>query len=271
MAQGIQKQIGKARNGVRHDVALREHARVLRREGKTHREIRQHLGISLGSAWLWTLGITLTLDQKKDIQIRRNLTTFTPERRKKIREYARKNLAPYQYKKKFTDEDLLGTIRKFTILYGRIPLKREIGNRRIFRQRFGTWNNAIQLAGFEPHRVLFAEKVFARDGHRCDSLSERIIDDWLFDHGIPHEREVRYGSTRMRSDFSIFQNTVIEFFGLAGIQHKYDQLIEKKKRICKKLNLRLIALYPDDIFPDRRLHECLDAIIKHPHRSAVRY
>ena len=47
------------------------------------------------------------------------------------------------------------------------------------REIFGSWNNAVEAAGFKPNPVLFAEKHTADDGHHCDSLAEKIIDDWL--------------------------------------------------------------------------------------------
>jgi hypothetical protein len=51
---------------------------------------------------------------------------------------------------------------------------------REYQQRFGSWNNAIRLAGFEPNSVIFSKKFLAKDGHVCDSYAEKIIDDWLF-------------------------------------------------------------------------------------------
>ena len=44
------------------------------------------------------------------------------------------------------------------------------------RYVFGTWNNAISAAGYKPNPVMFARHHIASDGHRCDSLAEKIIE-----------------------------------------------------------------------------------------------
>ena len=40
----------------------------------------------------------------------------------------------------------------------------------------------------------------------------------------------------------------VEYFGLAGSSEHYDQLIQKKKDLCKTSGIRLIALYPSELF-----------------------
>lgn len=247
----------KHNNGVRHGREVVQNARKLRANGLTHREITKNLGIGLGSAWLWTRDISLNAKQKTAIQERRDKHAFTKERRMALSCSARAILAPYQYQRKYTKEDLLAGIKKFYISHGRIPLKRELGNRRIYRQHFGTWNNAIRAAGFKPNPVLFSNKFVAKDGHYCDSFSEKIIDEWLHDQKVIHGRNLKYGKTKMTADFFIAPNIVIEFFGLAGVQKKYDRIIKRKKELCRKLNLKLIEVYPKDLIPKSRLSELL--------------
>ena len=57
----------------------------------------------------------------------------------------------------------------------------------------------------------------------------------------------------MTGDFVIKPNIVIEFFGLAGVQKNYDAIIQRKRNICKELNIKLVEIYPRDIFPKNRL------------------
>ncbi len=57
----------------------------------------------------------------------------------------------------------------------------------------------------------------------------------------------------MTADFIIKPNTVVEFFGLAGVQKTYDEIIIKKRELCKNLGLKLIEIYPKDIIPKNRL------------------
>jgi hypothetical protein len=161
------------------------------------------------------------------------------------------------YRRKYTPDDLLAQIRDFYVLHGRIPLKREFHDSRTFRVHFGTWNNAIQKAGFPRNPVLFSKRCVAQDGHRCDSFTEKIIDDWLLDHHIPHERSVRYGNTKMTADFSLGPSLFLEFFGLAGVQKKYDKLLRAKQLFCEAHAIRLLAIYPRDIFPENHLSDIL--------------
>ena len=77
-------------------------------------------------------------------------------------------------------EELYKQIKEFYKKNKRIPLKREFPHYDAIRARFGTWNKAIEAAGFEPNPVMFSKKFIAKDGHICDSFSEKIIDDWLY-------------------------------------------------------------------------------------------
>lgn len=128
---------------------------------------------------------------------------------------------------------------------------------REYSRRFGSWNHAIRLAGFTPNPELFAHKFVAKDGHKCDSFTEKIIDDWLTQHRIGHERRIPYPGTRMTADFSLGPKLVLEFFGLAGVQRKYDALVAKKRKLCRARNIRLLEVYPKDIFPKNHLAEVL--------------
>jgi hypothetical protein len=139
----------------------------------------------------------------------------------------------------------------------RIPVKREFyGMYLTTRKLFGTWNNAIKAAGFEPNPVLFANKFIAKDGHRCDSLTEKIIDDWLFKNNIEHKRNVFYPNSRYTADFKIGEKFV-EFFGLKGELKQYDKNLKIKERIARENKIELIKIYPKDLFPKNRLSEII--------------
>ena len=236
-------------NGRRYPQKIKLEARILRKKGWTHREIVKELGISLGSASLWTKGIILTPKQKKAIEERRNKHIWTKEERAKRGQLVRVNLSHY-WKKPYSKKELLDKIRKFYFKNGRIPLKREFNMYREYQQRFGSWNNAIRLADFEPNSVIFSKKFPAKDSHLCDSYAEKIIDDWLFKYRIKHERNIPYGNTKMTADFSM-GNIRIEYFGLAGENELYDRIIKKKRKLCQKARLKLIEIYPSDLFPNR--------------------
>ncbi|HSX49277.1 MAG TPA: hypothetical protein VLE44_03385 [Candidatus Saccharimonadales bacterium] len=147
-------------------------------------------------------------------------------------------------RKTFFDE-----INNFVVLERRIPFKREFGHYSAIRRSFGTWNKFIVASGFKPNPVLFANKHIANDGHKCDSFSERIIDDWLYDMGIKHERNYPYpGNYKFTVDFKI-DDYWVEFFGLVGGFKRYDVCKKRKLELAKRLKLKLIAIYPKDLFP----------------------
>lgn len=123
---------------------------------------------------------------------------------------------------------------------------------RTARDLFGTWNNAIKASGLEPNPVLFSERQIANDGHICDSMAEKIIDDWLSVKKIPHKRNIRYPDSPYTADFSI-NGKLVEFFGLTGEIKGYDEITAAKRKICAKLNIPLIEIYPHDLFPTKKL------------------
>lgn len=139
----------------------------------------------------------------------------------------------------------------------RIPLKKEFHQEKAARKRFASWNNAIKAAGFNPNPVKFAKKHFAKDGHKCDSLAEKIIDDWLYKRNLIHTRSVPYPESRgFTADFVIGSHW-IEFFGLHGEHKRYDELRKTKLKIVKKHNLNLVEIFPKDLFPKNKLSQIL--------------
>ncbi len=154
---------------------------------------------------------------------------------------------------KITKEQIIKEIKEFYKNNGRIPLKREYHHYVATRRRFGTWNKAIKAAGFRPHSVLFAKKYIANDGHKCDSLAEKIIDDWLTARKISHKRSVFYpNNKKYTADFKV-NNTFIEFFGLKGQVKNYDKSMNRKLKFIKEEGLKLIAIFPEDLFPESKL------------------
>lgn len=157
-------------------------------------------------------------------------------------------------------ETIILKIKEFVRGNGRIPLKREITYCKAARARFGTWNNAIKLAGFDPNPVKFANKHIAKDGHKCDSFAEKIIDDWLFARKIKHERSVPYPTNNKFTCDFVINDKWIEYFGLHGESKKYDRVNKRKLYVAKKSGINLIKLYPENIFPKKNLNLLLEKI-----------
>ena len=158
-------------------------------------------------------------------------------------------------------EIIIDKIKEFYKGNGRIPFKQEMwGIYNAVRRIFGTWNKAVVAAGFKPNPVKFANKYIAQDGHKCDSLAEKVIDDWLFEKKIKHETKIPYDYHQMTADFKI-NDTYVEFFGLQGQLEKYDKLVKEKKAFWKEKNLKVIKIYPNDLFPKNKLGEIFAKIV----------
>ncbi len=154
-------------------------------------------------------------------------------------------------------EEIINRIHKFFGQHGRIPVKREASAiYKPARKYFGTWNKAIEAAGFKPNPIMFADKCIANDGHICDSVAEKIIDDYLSERKITHERAVPYPNGNYTFDFKI-GNIYVEYFGLAGEHKRYDELQKIKQKIIKKYNLQLVEIYPKDLHPHSTLERIL--------------
>ena len=123
-----------------------------------------------------------------------------------------------------------------------------------FVEVFGSWLQALMLAGILENgtqRMSRGVRCIANDGHICNSLAEKTIDDWLYSHNIHHEKEpfypyhFRLNPTKLRADWKA-QNILIEFAGLMD-EPDYAAKMKAKQEIAKEFGLPLIILEPEDI------------------------
>lgn len=164
-------------------------------------------------------------------------------------------------------EQLIKMLHKTTNQLGRSPTRREFRYYHSCISRFGSWNQALITAGLNPHRSL-NQRMYRRrqckalDGHICNSVSELIIDNWLYNHHIDHEKEVPYPEGKFTSDWGISPTIFVEYFGLANDSIRYDKEIKKKQEICQKYGINLIEVYPKDLFPEISLNRIFAQILK---------
>jgi hypothetical protein len=129
---------------------------------------------------------------------------------------------------------------------------------------YGSWLNAIKETGYlgdnEVIRSSFGYRAIAKDGHVCNSLAEKNIDDWLYSHQIEHTKEPAYPDSvrnfmksKVRADWKV-GNTFIEYFGLQS-EKDYAKKTSAKILACNILGIDLKALYPGDEYH-------LDTILK---------
>ena len=173
---------------------------------------------------------------------------------------------------RYTPEETLKIIKNTAQKLERIPAKRELREIDSACKRFfGSWNNAIIAAGFKPNRS-HSQRMYKRtntvalDGHLCDSVSEALIDNWLTKNNISHKRDVSYPDTNHKADWEVSvgrQKIFVEYFGLVNDSPRYDRAIRKKKNLCRKHKLKLIEIYPQDIYPKEHLNGNLKDKFKH--------
>ncbi len=176
-----------------------------------------------------------------------------------------------QEAKWYTPEEIIEIIRNTAQKLGRVPSRRELNNiGKPCRKFFGSWNNAVLAAGLTPNRshdnrMYKRSNIKALDGHLCDSVSESLIDNWLYKNNIRHRKNVRYPETNHKADWEIVsksQKIFIEYFGLANDSPRYDRSVKQKKKLCRKHKIKLIAIYHWDLYPKGKFEKKLKKELK---------
>ena len=94
--------------------------------------------------------------------------------------------------------------------------------------------------------------ILCNDGHKVRSYPEQIIDNFLNECGVLHEvNGVIYSNKKYRFDFFIPQlGLYIEYWGLENTKD-YTKRKNRKLDMYKKLNLKLLKIYPEDNFVNK--------------------
>lgn len=167
----------------------------------------------------------------------------------------------------FSREQLIHELNKLTQRLERSPTKRECNFSSSCERLFGSWNNALMEAGLTPHRSLnqrmYKRRLcIAKDAHVCNSVSELLIDNWLYKRNIDHQKETAYPKGKFTADWSLSKNTFVEYFGLASDSRRYDQEIQKKRQICEEYGINLVEIYSKDLFSENKLGQLFQTVTK---------
>jgi hypothetical protein len=117
------------------------------------------------------------------------------------------------------------------------------------------WLGALRTAGLvaETWRPSRGTWCHASDGHRCRSLLEKAVDDWLTANGISHECEPRWPrhpelnpSGAKRADWLLPDATYVECAGMLESKD-YAEKIALKRQLARALGLALIVIGPTDM------------------------
>ena len=153
------------------------------------------------------------------------------------------------YKQKYSDEELLEYIKEFEAKYNRIPQTRDFEkskypNRETIKDRFGSWNNAIELAGFVPnYNDGYGQRTLGLDGILYRSNYEVLFCNKFLFNKETYLYEIKYPEHYKFYDFYLpHKNLYIEIDG--GCR---PQIMEEKIKINKDLNRNLLVLKGKDI------------------------
>ena len=158
-------------------------------------------------------------------------------------------------------DDVIGMIMGIFASSGRTPMKREVKSRmyRAAVKFFGSWNKAIESCGLKangnsPRNI----RLKCSDGHIVRSVSEKVIDEWLYKNNLRHEVNKEYQVGKFTCDFHLTDKDVwIEYFGLSGAFKDYDETIQFKIDMTNERGMKLIALFPHHLYPENKLDEVL--------------
>ena len=159
--------------------------------------------------------------------------------------------------KQSTADEVLTFIREHHANQGTVPTNRDDRNAaRGADRHFGSWNQAVTMAGFTPNTEWMQKKNLpCLDGHKADSISEKLVDDWFHLQGIKHERRKRYPDSRRNCDFYLPDTEQwVEYLGLSGAHIGYDATTTSKREIAVAHNLNLIEIVPSMLYPVNTLH-----------------
>lgn len=126
----------------------------------------------------------------------------------------------------------------------------------------GGWATWLARAGvlgdsWRPSRGYVS---IAADGHECRSLFERVVDDFLWAHGIEHDTEPPYPFDEKlnphgsRADWKLADGRYIEAAGLMS-KEEYALKMARKQQLAAKYGIKLVVLTEADL---PRLKEVLN-------------
>jgi hypothetical protein len=167
----------------------------------------------------------------------------------------------------YTKEDVINEILKIKSETGLTPQKRDYARRLEYAavRFFGTWNKTMEECGLKPNHSKYQKiRLICKDGHKVDSISEKIIDEWLFGKGIKHEKNKRYPNSNRDCDFYLSDYDIwIEYFGLAGGGiEEYEMGIIEKRGIAEKNNFKILEITPKDLYGGEDYNKILERLIR---------
>lgn len=163
-----------------------------------------------------------------------------------------------------TKEEAIKAIQIIAEKENHTPSSKQVSRKlhHAIKKYFKSWNEGMKELGLEPNTQWMIRKNFAcADGHKADSISEKIIDDWFNENNLKHERWKNYPEGKYTCDFYLVDYDIwVEYFGLINEHRDYDLTVEKKRELIQKHNLKFIEIKPENLYPENKLDEIKNII-----------
>jgi len=184
----------------------------------------------------------------------------------------------YKRKEKYTKEFLIHEFKRVEEKLGYVPTynnmkEHSVIHPRIYQEKFGSWNSFLKemnvttkdimkRPGYKKRRNS-KKSYIAKDNHKCYSKGELELDNFFFDMGIPHEKEVPYpphpelnNNGRKLADWKI-KDIYVEYLGMLNhhskrIKKDYMDREFDKSRILLELGKNFMFIYPDSLKNNKR-------------------
>lgn len=140
-------------------------------------------------------------------------------------------------RKKYTNEELLMFLRKYKDEHGQVPTSIDFDNSekypsyKVYAQRFGSWNNALKMVGFQLNLI----KVFNKE----DIINE-ARDFYCKHNRSPFHYELSFSSTAVKGKFPSWNSMLTEAELPINIDDKEyiekDELLLSLKESFKREN-----------------------------------
>lgn len=167
----------------------------------------------------------------------------------------------YKNKKEKIRDHLIKELIEYANALGRTPTSVEVQKNRnlqgisTYIRYFDGYRNACLKAGLDPNQSIFGSSIhcISLNGDICLSKKEKEITDLFIKNNITYEKEVLYKDIlgknnipNIRVDWFVNNRVIVEYFGMTDKDY-YKKRANYKIEFCKKYDIPLIPLYPDDL------------------------
>jgi len=156
---------------------------------------------------------------------------------------------------------LILEFQDFAIELGRTPIGIEVSanknmaHAKTYERYFGSYIGACKAAGLVPcydNSVYVTRAYYSKNNDICLSQAELQITNLYIDNGVEYKKEVLYRDL-VKDDYCgykrcdwVLGDLIVEYFGMPE-RESYQKRIVEKREICKRNDLQLLELYPEDI------------------------